>query len=78
MSLRRKMMRTTTCNKCGITTDIRNPRACGWTERVVSETEYVDLCPKCSTEFANVKESAWCAFNATIEAWLGCVSNEST
>lgn len=71
-------MKTTTCSKCGISTTKRLPECAGWTSIYTPETkEYIDLCPKCSEKFEDVKHGAWNVFNATIEAWLGCVEKES-
>lgn len=72
-------MKTTTCDKCGASTTVRNPECDGWKSTLLPEnTEYIDLCPACSEEFQQVKNGAWNAFNATIRAWLGCIKNESS
>ena len=69
-------MRTTKCDKCGMETTVRNPKCKKWAERLVKTKEYIDLCPKCAEEYDTVKDGAWRVFNATLEAWLGCVTNE--
>ena len=68
-------MKITKCDKCKITTEVRNPEVDGWTSSLMPDSrKYVDLCPTCSKEFDRVKNGAWNTFHATIATWLGIVS----
>lgn len=66
-------MKKTICDRCGAEAEGRNN---GFSERLIEGSTYIDLCPSCVKEFDKVRAAAAATYNATITAYLKCVTQK--
>lgn len=64
-------MKKTICDVCGAETDGRNT---DFSEKLINNNHYVDLCPAHAKEFDKVRAAALATYQATINAYLSCIN----